>query len=220
MMRPLDCSGVRDAAAEFALGVIDGELRSEVLLHLDHCAPCRTAVSEVSEVADALVLCAPEAEPPSGFQQRALQQMVGADRRRRWRTVKLLAVTAAAVAILSVVTVRVVDESRSSPTRPVAARSQTVAMVGTGGWTVGRVEVVDDGTTMLLALTVDYALPDGEYHVVLIGDSTDRQVLGTVRVTGQRGAWSGATRAPARPARLALVDTGGEQLCTAELPVA
>ena len=141
-MSVMGCADVREVAPEFALGVLDGEQRSEVLLHLDHCTACQRQVGELSETADSLVLLAPEAEPPAGFERRVLAAMDDSVRRRRWRTARLVAVTAAAAVIISVVTVRIVDQARE-PSVPIAASAaQTVPMVGDNGTKVGRVDVV------------------------------------------------------------------------------
>jgi len=213
----MDCTEVREVTPEFALGVLDGEARAEVVEHLDRCPTCRTAVGELSETADAMVLLAPEAEPPPGFQQRVMEQITGTERRRRWRTVKLVAAVAAAAAILSVVAVRVVDQSRSDPTVAAPAVT-TVPMTGGGGTRVGQVEVSSNASTSTLSLVVDYALPDGEYRVVLDPQTGSRRVLGNITVVGGRGEWSGTTALGGEPAQLALVDTTGHTQCSADLP--
>ena len=217
----MDCTEVREVTPEFALGVLDGEARAEVVEHLDRCPTCRTAVGELSETADAMVLLAPEAEPPPGFQQRVMEQITGTERRRRWRTVKLVAAVAAAAAILSVVAVRVVDQSRSDPTVAAPAVT-TVPMTGGGGTRVGQVEVSSSASTSAststLSLVVDYALPDGEYRVVLDPQTGSRRVLGNITVVGGRGEWSGTTALGGEPAQLALVDTTGHTQCSADLP--
>src|SRR6185436_4373450 len=113
VMYALGCPEVREVAPDFAFGILDGEARADVLLHLDQCPTCQRYVSELSETADALVLLAPEAEPPPGFERRTLDRIVESSRRRRWRMTKVAAVTAAAAVILSVVTVRIVDQNRT-----------------------------------------------------------------------------------------------------------
>jgi predicted anti-sigma-YlaC factor YlaD len=217
-MRTLDCADVRDVAPEFAFGVLDGAARAEVVHHLDHCPACRTLVSELAETADSVVLLAPEAEPPPGFERRVVGAIVGGERQRRWRTVKLVAAVAAAAVIVSVVTVRVIDRSRA-PADSAAPVVATVAMIGGGGLRVGQVQMVDDGALASLVLTVDYALGDGGYRVVLDPEGGGRQVLGTIDVTGGRGSWSGSARLGDEPTDLALVDAAGAVQCAATLPV-
>lgn len=219
-MSVFGCPDVREVAPDFAFGILDGEARSEVLLHVDHCPSCQRYVSELSETADALVLLAPEAEPPAGFERRVLDRIVESSRRRRWRTTKLVAVTAAAAIILSVVAVRIVDQNRTPGSQIAAApTSKTVAMVGANGQNVGKVDVGSNGTTMTMNLSVAYALRDGDYSIVLTRSGTPKgEPLGTVHVGGGVGTWSGSTTA-AGATQLALKDTAtGRIWCTAELP--
>ncbi len=217
-MRPFDCAEVREQAPEFALGLLDGDARAEVVHHIDGCPACRTVVLELAETADAMVLLAPEAEPPAGFERRVMEQITGGARRARWRTTRLVAMVAAAAVIISVVTVRVVESTRSDPVAAPAVA--TVPMVGNGGATVGQVEVDDGGpgAGTQLAVTVDYALPDGEYRVVLAPDQAPRRVLGPISVAGGRGAWSGTTTLPDGATDLLLVDSAGTVPCSATLP--
>jgi len=215
-MTPFDCAEVREQAPEFALGLLDGDARAEVVHHLDGCAGCRTVITELAETADAIVLLAPEAEPPAGFERRMMEQITGGARRARWRTTRLVAAVAAAAVILSVVTVRVVDSTRSDPVAAPAVA--TVAMVGNNGITVGQVEVDNSGTGTRLAVTVDYALPDGDYRIVLAPDQAAHRDLGIIPVTGGRGAWSGSTTLPNGTNELLLVDRAGTVPCSATLP--
>src|SRR5262245_8448279 len=217
-MSVLGCPDVREVAPDFAFGILDGEARSDVLLHLDHCTTCQRYVSELSETADALVLLAPEAEPPPGLEQRALDRIVDSRRRRGFRTTKLVAATAAAAAILSVVTVRIVDQSRTPTSNVVAATSSSVAMIGDSGRSVGKVDVVSSSTGMALDINVSYGLPEGDYKIVLTRAGVDKQALGTVHVVGNQGSWSGNAPATTGPAQLSLVDSTGRELCSAELP--
>jgi len=212
----LQCADVREVAAEFAFGVLDGETRADVVAHVDRCPTCRALVTELSETADSVVLLAPEAEPPPGFEHRVMTGLLGGRRRERWRTVKLVAAVAAAAVILSVVAVRVIDGARSS--EQAAAAVETVPMIGDNGARVGKVEVVDNGAFADVALTVDYALPDCAYRVVLAPDATEPQVLGTMTVAGGRGAWQGTTSLDRGPTALELVDSAGDVPCSARLP--
>ena len=219
-MSALDCVAVREVAPEFALGVLDGDARSDVVLHLDGCATCRTAVAELVETADSIVLLAPEAEPPAGFERRVMAALSGGERRRRWRTVKLVAAVAAAAMIVSVVAVRVIDGGRTPTATSSASAVATVPMIGGGGQQVGLVDVVDGGATTTLTLRVDYALPDGDYGVALDPADGPRRSLGTVTVAGGRGSWTGTARLGDTPTVLALVDDAGRVQCSADLPVA
>jgi len=122
----------------------------------------------------------------------------------------------AATAILSVVAVRIVDSARSEDrVAPVAA---TAPMIGHDGVRVGHVEVVDAGTSASLAITVDYALPDGSYRVALAPRNAMREVVGTMTVAAGRGVWAGAASLGDGPTDLQLLDADGRVPCSARLP--
>jgi hypothetical protein len=93
-------------AAELALGIADGVDRAQALRHLAGCAECRRAVEGLSELADELLMLAPEREPPIGFESRVLARLYPlptAPRRvRRWRRVLAVVAPAAAAAALAV----------------------------------------------------------------------------------------------------------------------
>ncbi|MGH2717672.1 MAG: anti-sigma factor family protein [Actinomycetota bacterium] len=78
------CAEVEDLAPELALGSLPGDQRSAVLAHLEGCSACRGLVKELSDVADALLLAAPEVDPPAGFAKRVTRPMVGERAPRRW----------------------------------------------------------------------------------------------------------------------------------------
>ncbi len=190
-MSTAPCDAARERIPELALGHLDGAERAEVLLHVHGCARCQAIVDDSSGVADLLAQLAPEAEPPAGFEQRVLREMHGG-RPRDWRSIRrrvlVVGGAAAAAAILSIVVVRVIDAGRSteqaSTPTTVAPALQTVPMVGAGGLPVGRV-VVSDGTPASLVVTVDYALPDGDYGLEL--HTTDGRDHPRDRHPGGRG---------------------------------
>jgi putative zinc finger protein len=105
----MTCEETRRIASELALGIADGEERARALDHLAGCADCRRAVAELSEVTDALLLAAPEREPPVGFESRVLARLdtrpTAAARPRRWRRALLVLAPAAATAALATVAV-------------------------------------------------------------------------------------------------------------------
>jgi hypothetical protein len=71
----VSCEQVRALAADLAIGIADGQERDVALRHAATCAECRLLVSELSAVADDLLLLAPEHEPPPGFASRTLARM-------------------------------------------------------------------------------------------------------------------------------------------------
>jgi hypothetical protein len=103
----MSCEHTRQLAAELALGIADGADRARALRHLADCAECRRAVEELSEVADELLMLAPEREPPMGFESRVLARLqpppsTAPRRAPRWRRALVMLAPAAAAAALAV----------------------------------------------------------------------------------------------------------------------
>lgn len=101
----MTCADVRENAAELALGTVSGPDRAAALEHLAGCADCRAEVESLADVADSLLLLAPQAEPPLGFESRVTERLgasglgLSSSRPRRRR---LLTVAAVAACILGV----------------------------------------------------------------------------------------------------------------------
>lgn len=72
---PAGCALFHSVAAELALGSLTGPERSIALAHLDDCDDCRGLLEDLSVTADALLLAAPEADPPAGFEVRLLARL-------------------------------------------------------------------------------------------------------------------------------------------------
>jgi hypothetical protein len=68
--RELTCADVEALGPELAIGTLDGSERASALVHLETCPGCRRFVDELAAVADNILLLAPEAEPPIGFESR------------------------------------------------------------------------------------------------------------------------------------------------------
>jgi hypothetical protein len=69
------CELLEAFAAELALGSLTGPERSAALAHLDECQHCRRLVEELTAAAESLLLIAPEADPPAGFEVRLLERL-------------------------------------------------------------------------------------------------------------------------------------------------
>jgi len=109
----MECDQTREIAAELALGITDGEDRSQALRHLAQCADCRRAIEEYSAVTDELLTLAPVQQPPAGFESRVLERLVPARPRRRWRRVLVpVAAAAAAAAVVAGVMLGATSDER------------------------------------------------------------------------------------------------------------
>ena len=74
-MTSMTCAELRDVAGEVALTLLTGAERAAALAHLETCQACRTEVADLTATADELLLLAPAAEPPAGFESRVLAAM-------------------------------------------------------------------------------------------------------------------------------------------------
>ena len=74
-MTELTCAQVRDAAAEYALDILEPGERSAVAAHLLRCPACRAQVEGMSGVATRLIELVPGTEPPLGFDRRVMARV-------------------------------------------------------------------------------------------------------------------------------------------------
>ncbi|MEX2268640.1 MAG: zf-HC2 domain-containing protein [Acidimicrobiia bacterium] len=212
----ISCATARERAPELALGILDGAERAELLHHLVDCANCQAVVAEHNEIADLLPQLAPQVDAPPGFDRRVLRAFRGEHRRITRRTLTAVAAAIAAATITSIVVVRVID---ADDERSVAAPElRTVSMIGAGGTPVGRL-TVSAGTPAALAVSVDYAVPDGGYTLRLrIAGSDTGENLGTITIVDGRGQWNGRVSIPASGhPTVALVTPAGATVCEAQL---
>jgi hypothetical protein len=78
------CTEVHDAAAEYALDILEPEQRSAVAAHLIRCPECRAEVEAMSTVGARLLDLVPGTEPPLGFDRRVLARVRPRRRRGPW----------------------------------------------------------------------------------------------------------------------------------------
>jgi hypothetical protein len=211
------CADVRELAPELALGIVGGPERAEALQHASECGPCRALVGELAEAADALMLLAPESEPPPGFEERVLAALRAPRWRMRRRAAVMVAAAAAAAAIVSIVGVRVV-ESVQETNRIVAAASdvRSARMTGANGVDVGNV-FVSNGRPSSVVVNVNYGVPSGRYGIEFRTGSAAKH-LGAVSIRDERGAWGGAVGLPGgATGSVVLVGEDGAVVCEARL---
>jgi anti-sigma factor RsiW len=206
-----ECASVREVSPDLALGLLDGEARAEALEHVHRCPSCQAMVGELSEIADLLLELAPEADPPAGFERRVLGG-TRRDRRARRRWIATVAAVAAAAVIGAIAVVRIVDAGRT-PGEAATAALQTAPMRDANGLRVGRVVTTPD-TPARAVVTVDYAIPDGDYELVVRTGSGSSDTVGAMTVRDGHGAWRGAIESADR-ATLAMVDGQGTVVCHA-----
>jgi predicted anti-sigma-YlaC factor YlaD len=212
-----ECTAARELAPELALGLLDGAERARVLEHVHDCSSCQALVSELSGIADLLAGLAPQVEPPPGFGQRVVAATRWRERRLRRRWIASIAAVAAAAAIGAVALVRIIDADRATPTAAAGAPQLVSApMRGAGGMRVGRV-VSSTGTPATMSVTVDYAVPDGEYALQVRppGAIPLPAPITTMKIADGEGSWTGRVATIQTGSVVELVAADGSVVCHA-----
>ena len=243
-MTPAECARVRELAPELALGIAEGDERAAALQHLAGSAACRHEVSDLAAAADATLLLAPSAEPPTGFETRALARfadlaaeperdelgpdepeaarIVAAVPRRRRRPA--LVALAAAAALLAVVGLAVglaqrSDRSGTGPTAAAGWTDRSGALRTPGGTVVGRV-TLDQGRESTLTVELADGAVVGHLRRPLRLRHRCPVPRGTLRAgPGATEPWSTSIGVPTYDLRrVRLVNTAGGPNLEAELP--
>lgn len=192
LVKPMSCAEVRDAAAEFALDILDAEERSAVATHLLRCPTCRAEVDAMQVVGERLLDVVPGTEPPLGFDRRVLARVhetpVGTRRVRsfaRRRPRVAMAVAAASVAAAAgFASLGWMAGSSSHQPRTVVLSAD----FRQGGHQIGEVYAYA-GQPPWLTMTVDSAAASGRLTCEVVGPNGHVTVLGTFDVVGGSGSW-------------------------------
>lgn len=197
------CLDVQALSPEAALGLLSGSERAAVLDHLDRCEKCRELMHELSAVADDLVLLAPNAEPPSGFEQRVLERTGATRGRRRWPVV----VATIAAALLAVVGFAV---GRAGSGAHASVRE--VTMRTPSGRVVGDAYLHGNDPTWVFVAVPGWTDTSNEYRLrVTMADGTTTDAPG-------EGSWGTVLSVDAARVReLALVGADGRVWCSASV---
>ena len=218
------CEQVRALLPELALSIADAGERAEALEHVDGCPGCREALADLSEVVDDLLLLAPEAEPPIGFESRVMNRIATDDARlgtvvpltsrRPGRRRRIALVAAAAAVVIGTTTAVVVNRHHSTPS--VSASDRFATLHNAAGGDVGRV-IIHDGAEPWVFMAVRNA--DGqEYRCELVlGDGT-KVSIGSLKLTNGRGSWGGPTTVDLHRVRwVHVVDADGSVFANATI---
>lgn len=198
----MTCADVDRLAAEAALGLVAGADRAALLEHLETCERCRTLVHEMTAVADALVIAGPQAEPPSGFEQRVLSRFGAAPPRQRWRVV-----AGAAAAALLLVLAFAVGRAGNGSTSDV----REVAMRTPSGRTVGDAYLHDGSPAWVFAAVPGWKDDLTEYRLrVTLADGTATEAAGI-------GSWGTMVGDAGQVRSVELIDAEGHVWCSAAI---
>lgn len=198
----MGCDRAQELAPEFVLGLLPGEERALVLGHLAECEACRAVAEQLAAAADALLLAAPEAEPPAGFESRALARMGSPSPARRWGS-RAATLAAAVLLVVGIALGNLLPLGRRGGTEPV--RTTPLAAVATGAH--GEVYTYA-GDPPWLFMTVR-GVADGTYTCrIRVGGS--RLAIGSLTVRDGQGAWGRVLEVdPGRITAVELVDGAG-----------
>jgi hypothetical protein len=184
--------------------LLGGNERALVLEHVDHCEACRELMHELSEVSDELVLLAPNAEPPAGFEQRVLGRLGAAPQpaRRRWP----VAIVASAAAVLAVIAFGLgrANGGESSSVHELEMRADSGRVVG-DAYLHGA-----DPTWVFVTVPGWKGENSKEYRLrVTFADGTTTDVDGS-------GSWGATLPVDAEQVHaLSLIDADGKVWCSA-----
>jgi hypothetical protein len=226
-MTGLTCDQARDAAAEYALDILESGPRSELAAHLLRCPACRAEVEALSGVATRLIELVPGTEPPLGFDRRVMARVQNIKpslrsgrisrlqvRRPRLAT-GIAALVAAAAIVFGPIGWFMGHSSHSS-----SPRRLTDAAFQQGSRNVGELDAYGDHP-MWLTMTVHGVQGGPRVTCELVATGGKITPLGSFDLVDGSGSWGAPD-----PAGLAgvtgarLVDGNGHVLATATFPVA
>jgi predicted anti-sigma-YlaC factor YlaD len=198
----MTCADVQLLAAEAALGLVSGADRAALLEHLDICEECRTLVHDLAGVADALVVASPPAEPSAGFEQRVLERLGAAPRRRRWP-----ALVGAAAAALLLVLAFAIGRNVGTASKDV----REVAMRTPSGRMVGEAYLHDGSPPWVFAAVPGWKDDLTEYRLrITLADGTSTEATGI-------GSWGTMVADAGQVRSVELVGADGRVWCSAAI---
>ena len=224
---PLSCDDVLALAPELALGTLEGTERGAALAHLDHCPTCRAEVDELAGTVDSILVAAPEAEPPAGFEATVLARLAEEQGRATptptptptpRRHVRAFALAAAACLFVGVglgLALGRTDVGEAPSTELAAA-----PMITPEGDPIGQAVRSGGDDAVVFVAVPDWTAPSGgddtEPFTLRLelddGDTVDRQ---TLALDPDGHSWAGATGVAGEDiAAVSLVDADGQVWCT------
>ncbi|HEY1829283.1 MAG TPA: hypothetical protein VGG38_03465 [Acidimicrobiales bacterium] len=215
------CEAFEGDLAELALGILTGRQRAATLAHVESCPRCADELEHLSRTADAVLLVAPESEPPVGFEVRLFERMGVRDvERGRWgrRPSRLvLAVAAAVVALAIGLGVGWATGSRTHvPTQAIGNPEASAALVS-DGVKVGHV-TIDGGSKPWVMMTLDDSKARGRVTCEVVMQDGSVHTVGSFVATQGYGAWGAPLHAAASSVKMAEVrSASGAVIATAPL---
>jgi hypothetical protein len=218
------CRRFEEVAAEFALGVVGGAERAAAVAHLESCGRCQALVDDMAAVGDSLLLLAPEAQPPAGFESRVLgarspRAPTRPRRRRWWAAVAASASLGAAAAAAGFLATRPSPAFRVTHPAAIAAmggRSFRAASLTHGAERMGQVFAYG-GQPSWLMMVVDAGGSPTSVRCQVVTTDGRRMDVGSFDVSSY-SSWGVALPVdPSHIAAVRLVAADGSTVATARL---
>jgi hypothetical protein len=214
------CAQVRPELPELALGTLMGEERARALEHLAGCPHCRRELARLGEVGDELLRIAPTAQPPVGFELRALERLLAPEvkpRAPRWRAAVAAAALAALLAGSAVYLVGGADRELATSYR----RTLSVAdgeyfgarpLRNETGAAVGHVFGYQGSPSWVFCL-VRAGHAEGTYRIEVTVEGGETWAVGEMRVAeGKQASWAQTLDVDLHEVeRITLVERGGDE---------
>jgi len=227
MSSPLACDQARDHIPDLALGSLAGEDRADLVTHLSTCASCQELSDDLIRIVDDLLVLTPPAEPPEGFEARALAAMTGAPRPRAWHhmpgfktPVRWLAVAALILVFAAGALAGTSISGRRTvraPAPQLAGLIREAPLVSGSGATWGDA-YVHAGTEPWIFVSMRWDLPDSDLTVELAGPGIPSVELTGLRLVNGQGAIGRLVGGDVRSVRtVRVLDPLGRELCRATL---
>ena len=214
MSNDLDCATLEDQLPEFAAGTLPADELGAVEAHLNTCAGCRADAESLIDVADAVLLFAPSAEPPAGFEARALDRMHPPRRRvpRRRAVFAAAAVALVAIGMVSALLLSLsIGHTDTTSVQEVALRTAGDQTDGTAFLRTG------DPGWILIDMTYD---EDTSLPVQLVTSDGTVTTAGPLTVRDGHGVLGFTSPVPLADVReLRMVEDDGTVVCHAPIHV-
>ena len=209
----IECHDFDDAVAELALEILEPAERDAMLTHAAGCDRCRAELQVMAATADRVLLVAPEAEPPVGFEQRAALAIADP---RPWVRSALLAAAAAAVLFAGGLLLGHNLGGRGGVTT--AAGFRQGALVDAAGTQHGSVSLTRDDGGVVLTMSLR-SLDEGLYRcVVLRRNGASTEVAAWPVGPGGSGVWAVAVPGTLEDIRsVSITESDGTSVATASL---
>jgi hypothetical protein len=204
---------------DLAVGELTGRARSDALTHLLGCRTCREQVEGLTRVSEDLLLAAPEAEPPVGFESAVLEWLTPevSSGHRRFRAATV--VIGAVAAILALAVAGIVGALVTSPGSSDLAEA---AMITPSGVEVGSAWHYDNESSWVFVSVpsweIGYADPRSapNYRLQMELDDGSTVTSAAFNLDSESGSWGTSIDVdPGQLRSVAIIDETGRIWCSA-----